>query len=122
MPPLHEPTDDQRKMVRAMAGYGTPQADIALVVDVSLPTLRLHYRRELDVSMAEANVQVARSLFNMAVHDKNTAAAIFWLKARAGWREVAQLDLGAVNGVKVTIENAVDAPPSAAAAAEPGAT
>jgi hypothetical protein len=122
MNPRHDPTDAQRQTVRAMAGYGTPQADIALVIDISLPTLRLHYRRELDVSMAEANVQVAKSLYNMAVHDKNTAAAIFWLKARAGWREVAQLDLGAVNGVKVTIENARDEPPSAGAAAEPGST
>jgi hypothetical protein len=122
MNPPHQPTEAQRQTVRAMAGYGTPQADIALVVDVSLPTLRLHYRRELDVAMAEANVQVARSLYNMAVHDKNTAAAIFWLKSRAGWREVAQLDLGAINGVKVTIEDARNAPPSAAPTAEPGAT
>jgi ABC-type molybdenum transport system ATPase subunit/photorepair protein PhrA len=118
----HEPTEAQRKTVHAMAGYGTPQADIARVIGISIPTLHLHYRRELDVAMAEANVQVARSLFNMAVQDKNTAAAIFWLKARAGWREVAQLDLGAVNGVKVTIEDARDAAPSASAAAEPGST
>lgn len=122
MNPPHEPTDEQRRAVRALAGLGTPHTDIALVVDIDPKTLRLHYRRELDISMAEANAQVAKSLYNMAVNDKNTAAAIFWLKARAGWREVAQLDLGAVNGVKVTIENARDEPPSAGTTAEPGAT
>jgi hypothetical protein len=30
---------------------------------------------------------MAQTLFNMATIDKNVAAAIFWLKARAGWRE-----------------------------------
>jgi len=30
---------------------------------------------------------VAQSLFAMATQGKNVAAAIFWMKARAGWRE-----------------------------------
>jgi hypothetical protein len=116
----HAPTDEQRRLVKTMAGLGTPQDDIARVVDISAVTLRQHYRRELDTAMAEANVRVAQSLFNMAVNDKNTSAAIFWLKARAGWRETAQLDLGAAAGIKVTIEDARNAPPSAGAATEPG--
>jgi hypothetical protein len=121
MNPPHAPTDEQRRLVKTMAGLGTPQEDIARVVDIAPMTLRTHYRRELDVAMAEANVRVAQSLFNMATQDKNTAAAIFWLKARAGWRETAQLDLGAAAGIKVTIEDARNAPPSAGTAAEPGA-
>jgi hypothetical protein len=32
-------------------------------------------------------VKVAQSLFQMATQGKNVAAAIFWMKARAGWRE-----------------------------------
>ena len=37
--------------------------------------------------MTEANAKVAQSLFQMATQGKNVAAAIFWMKARAGWRE-----------------------------------
>ena len=37
--------------------------------------------------MVEANLKVAQSLFQMATNGKNVAAAIFWMKARAGWRE-----------------------------------
>ena len=32
-------------------------------------------------------MKVAQSLFQMATQGKNVAAAIFWMKARAGWRE-----------------------------------
>ena len=37
--------------------------------------------------MAEANVKIAQSLFHMATTGNKVAAAIFWMKARAGWRE-----------------------------------
>jgi hypothetical protein len=36
---------------------------------------------------SEANAQVAQSLYQQAISGKNTAATIFWLKTRAGWRE-----------------------------------
>ena len=38
--PAFTPTDEQRRIVRAMAGYGVPHDDIALIVECSLPTLR----------------------------------------------------------------------------------
>ena len=41
----------------------------------------------LDRAAAEANAQVAQSLYQQAISGKNTAATIFWLKTRAGWRE-----------------------------------
>jgi hypothetical protein len=34
---------------------------------------------------------VAQSLFHMATQGKNVAAAIFWMKARAGWREKIEI-------------------------------
>ena len=74
-------------MVRAMAGYGVPHDDIALVVRCSPPTLRKHFRAELDVAAIEANARVAQTLFQQATTPGNIAATIFWLKARAGWRE-----------------------------------
>ena len=74
-------------MARAMAGLGLPQEQIALLLEIDAKTLRKHLRDELDRGMAEANVKIAQSLFNMATTGGSVAAAIFWMKARAGWRE-----------------------------------
>ena len=82
-----EPSQEQQRMARAMAGLGLPQEQIALLLDIDAKTLRKHLRHELDRGMAEANVKIAQSLFNMATTGNNVAAAIFWMKARAGWRE-----------------------------------
>jgi len=81
------PTEEQRRMVRAMAGYGVPHEGIAVMLEIDAKTLRRHYRQELDRGSVEATAKVAQSLFQMATVDKNVAAAIFWMKARAGWRE-----------------------------------
>ena len=87
MPKRFSPTDDHRRTVRAMAGFGVPQQDIATLLDVDAKTLRKHFRAELDRGTIEANAKVAQTLFTMATVDKNVAACIFWMKARAGWRE-----------------------------------
>lgn len=87
MPALFEPTEDQRRTVRAMAGFGVPHDGIATLLDIDPKTLRRHFRRELDRGSVEATAKVAQSLFQLATVDKNVAAAIFWMKARAGWRE-----------------------------------
>ena len=83
----HEPTDDQRRMVKVMSGFGIPHPDIANQIGVDAKTLRKHFREELDRGMTEANMRVAQSLFAMATTGGSVAAAIFWMKARAGWRE-----------------------------------
>ena len=88
-----EPSDEQRRLVRAMAGLGVPQADIAAHVEIDPKTLRKHFRQELDRGTTEANVKVAQSLFHMATQGKNVAAAIFWMKARAGWREKHEVNV-----------------------------
>ena len=82
-----EPTPEQRRMARTMSGLGLPQEQIALLLEIDPKTLRKHFRDDLDRGMAEANVKVGQSLFNMATTGNNVAAAIFWMKARAGWRE-----------------------------------
>ena len=84
---LYVPTDDQRRTVRAMAGYGMPQMDIGTFLDIDAKTLRKHFTRELEMGSIEATTKVAQSLFRMATEGKNVGAAIFWMKARAGWRE-----------------------------------
>lgn len=87
--PPHNPTDAERHRVKTMTGMGIVQDDICEIIGISKPTLRKYYRHEIDTGSAEANAAVAQSLFKQATNkDKpNVVAAIFWLKARAGWRD-----------------------------------
>lgn len=91
------PTKEQRSMVQAMTGYGVPQEDICLVIlnpttgkPIDSKTLRRCFRTELDTGTVIANSKVAESLYNKAlgVGQGAVTAAIFWLKTRAGWKEV----------------------------------
>ena len=77
-----------------MAGYGVPEADIALVLRIDPKTLRKYYRDELDTGHILANAKVAESLFRKAAgdHRQSVTAAIFWLKVRARWKEVPRQD------------------------------
>jgi len=86
-----EPTAEQRRTVKTMAGFGVPHEDIATFLGIDPKTLRKHFREELARGTVEANAKVAQSLFQMATQGKNVAAAIFWMKARAGWRERVEL-------------------------------
>ena len=87
MPQSFEPTAEQRRTVQVLSGIGVPQDQIALILGVDPKTLRKTCREDLDRGMAEANTKVAQTLFSMATRGDNTAATIFWMKARAGWRE-----------------------------------
>ena len=89
--PSHQPDDIQRRQVEALAGYGVPEAEIAALVGVDAKTLRKHYRHELDHGHSKANAKVAENLYHMALGQGREAvtAAIFWLKARARWKEVS---------------------------------
>ena len=93
----YQPTDEQRRLVKVMSGFGIPQQDIASQIGVDAKTLRKHFWTELEVGHVEANAKVAASLFKKATGEGREAvvAAIFWLKCRAGWRErPATDDLG----------------------------
>ncbi len=85
----HKPTPEIRRQVETLVGFGMPQPDIARMVGIGLMTLHKYYREELDAGEGKANAQVANSLFKMATSG-NVAAAIFWMKTRARWRETAQ--------------------------------
>lgn len=114
-PKPFEPTAEQRRQVALMAGFGLPQDQIALLVlnpDTGNPineaTLKLRFRHELDLGIAQANLAVAQSLHQMAVgrpvqYDEegrlirselspNPTSAIFWAKTRMRWRETSPFD------------------------------
>ena len=98
--PRHQPELFHRRQVEAMAGYGVPEADIAGMIGIDPKTLRKHYRQELDQGHTKANIKVAENLFKKATGEGREAviAAIFWLKARAGWKETSQTEISGPNG------------------------
>ena len=83
-------SEEKRKTIKAMAGYGIPQKDIARVHGVSEKTLRLHCEHELATGATEATTKVAETLFGLATGG-NVTACIFWMKTRAGWTERTEL-------------------------------
>ncbi len=74
--------------VEAMAGFGLPAADIALVLAMDLDELQSIYQRELETGTIKTNLRVAERLYQQALGDGRQAvtAAIFWFNTYAGWR------------------------------------
>ena len=79
-------------MVGKLAASGLSEDAIATVLGVDPKTLRKEFRAELDSGAIKANEQVEQSLLRLAT-EGNVTAAIFWLKARAGWREKQDVDV-----------------------------
>lgn len=92
MSAAHEPTAATRGAVESMAAYGIPQADIAKSIGIDAKTLRKYYGDELETAATKANARVAQTLYKIATdptHKSCASAAMFWAKARMGWREAA---------------------------------
>jgi hypothetical protein len=89
--------------VLTLAGLGITQDQIASLLRLAPKTLRLHYRHELSDGVIKANAAVAQSLYHMAVKDKVPSAAIWWTKARMGWKDGTDLNVGG-NGQPVKYE------------------
>lgn len=105
MPAKHEPTDETRAQVKALAGFGIREDEIAKYVGIAPKTLRKHYRHELDVGVTQANINIAQSLYQQAMNG-STSAAIFWLKARAGWREKQEIEHTGRDGGPIEVSDA----------------
>lgn len=76
-----------RRQVESASGLGLPHDQIAALVGISDETLRKHYGSELGVGKAKASAQIAKTLFNKAVHGRDTTAMIWWTKAQMRWAE-----------------------------------
>lgn len=102
--PAHQPDAFHRRQVEALAGYGVPEAEIAGMLAIDPKTLRKHYRHELDHGHTKANAKVAENLFRKATGDgrESVIAAIFWLKARARWKETSLTEHAGVADSPIT--------------------
>ena len=95
--PPYEPTPETRAQVEALTGFGIRQDEICKFLGITKPTLHKYFRKEIDTSVVKANAAVARSLHKQAT-EGNVAAAIFWLKSRAGWREKHEVEVSGPGG------------------------
>ena len=82
-------SDEDRSWVRTVAPY-LKQEQIARKLEISLPTLRKHFRRELDLGEVEAHAEVGKFLLSQA--RENLSAAIFFAKTQMGWKEARPTD------------------------------
>lgn len=113
--PPHKRDESVARQVEAMAGYGVSQPEICKAVGIgSINTLKKHYGEELQRAAVRANSRVAESLFRKATGDgpASVTAAIFWLKARAGWIETSRQEVTGKDGgpveTKVDLEDLAD--------------
>jgi hypothetical protein len=81
-------TDEDRKLVEELSGYGVPFVNIASLISggIDHDTLTRHFKAELMQGKAKANAKIGSTLFQKAM-DGDTSALIFWAKTQMRWRE-----------------------------------
>lgn len=106
------PTEQDRRAVELMVRHGIPLEEVRRVIrnpatgrSISKTTLMRHFEREIETGQVKANTAVAESLYRQAVgrarvivdgavveeeRPPNTTAAIWWTKARMGWKAGAE--------------------------------
>lgn len=89
------PTDENRHLVKSLAGLGLRAEDIAQLVNnkqgkpISYDTLARYFSTELTQGRLQSNIAVAKTLYDKAMKGDNTCM-IFWLRTRAGWKDEPQ--------------------------------
>jgi len=90
----HVPTDQTRNMIALAAMAGLTQDRAGAMIGVGKLTIQRHYAAEWERGTDHASMKVVGNLYRMATATTNdrvsVAAAIFWAKARLGWRERPQ--------------------------------
>lgn len=107
----HVPSSQTRKVVKMMAAIGVPKEDMAAHLSILVTTLDEHYAEEIRLGSVSANTAVAGNLFKMATGSpdiKTTViAAIWWSKARMGWKETTRSENTGPNGGPIQHQHAV---------------
>lgn len=80
--PPHQPTDQQRRQVKALIAYGLTKGQIAEIIGITEKTLRKHYAHELRIGAAEAEAAMSNVIYQ-AGRNGSWKAALEFLKRRA---------------------------------------
>jgi hypothetical protein len=111
--PRFKITNEKRKTVTVLAGYGLTHEQIARMIKIRSPkTLRKYFRSELEGGSAEANAQVAQTLFKMATSGKHPGSTIFWVNRYARLAERALEEQRPVATPTLIISREADDEPS----------
>jgi hypothetical protein len=90
-----------------LISLGMTQMQIGMGMGISMPTLRKHYRHELNTGEVDMLAAVSRNLHHIAVDredPRSAVAAMFIMKTRAGWRETNRTELTGAGGGAVKLE------------------
>lgn len=89
--PCHAPTQRDRDIVELLTGFQIPQDKIARVLRISVPTMLLHYRDEIDRGAATVESNLVGSLMQLCKQKDGTGlkAIMFTLQCRFGWSQYA---------------------------------
>ena len=113
--PALKVTDEDRRQVEAMSGYGVPIEQIASLTcgGISVDTLYKYFDVELVNGKAKANAKIGQTLFQRAMGG-DTAAMIWWSKSQMRWKERVELEHTGANGGPIQSESTVVLEPSEA--------
>jgi len=94
--PEHKPDKRTRELVSALALNGVAQDRVAMHIGISAPSLRKHYRQELDLATEAVCGSVAKNLVRIASIGSGNAAVQackYILGCKGGWRDAARIEL-----------------------------
>ncbi|MDQ1326689.1 MAG: hypothetical protein QG564_1820 [Campylobacterota bacterium] len=103
--PNFEPTEEQRKQVETLSGFGIPIEQLCAYININDDTLRKYFSDELVKGKAKANAKIAQTLFNKATGG-DTTALIFWAKTQMRWKETDKLEITGKDDGPVEISDA----------------
>lgn len=95
-------TDEQRKQVLTLSGYGLNQEQIANMLGIHRQTLRKFCKEELRKGKDLAYSQALNSLFANIKKGKE-ASIFFYLKTQHGWKETSKQELSGPNGAQIPV-------------------
>lgn len=99
-------TEEQRKQVQTLAGYGLSQDQIADVIGMDRNTLAKHFQDDIKTGRSVAYAQATNALFSNIKKGKE-ASIFFYLKTQWGWKETQKTE---VSG-DIQINKGIDGPP-----------
>lgn len=97
-------TEQEREQATMLASFALPDDRIAAFLGCSERTLQKRCKSELSRGRLISNVRVMTKLYQLAVGG-SVPACIFWLKARAGWRENGESEKIDLPTLKIEIES-----------------